>query len=105
MLRDGASAAAPEANSSSVSASRVCSESHTNKMPTAIMPKSAVAPIDDGPIKIMYTPKEMAAKADDLRERGTKFSLVHESESAGGKPLIRIEPSELRGQVIEFEEA
>jgi len=47
----------------------------------------------------------LEAKADDLRARGTRFTWVEESESAGGRPLIRIEPSELRGQVIEFEEA
>ena len=46
----------------------------------------------------------LAAKAEDLRERGTKFSWVEESESANGKALIRIDPAELRGQVIEFEE-
>lgn len=47
----------------------------------------------------------LQAKAEDLRARGTRFTWVDEAESAGGRPLIRIEPSELRGQVIEFEEA
>ncbi|NIB44115.1 lactoylglutathione lyase [Pseudomaricurvus alkylphenolicus] len=47
---------------------------------------------------------DLKAKADLLKERGVKFSWVDESEAAGGGSLIRVDPSELRGQMFEFEE-
>jgi len=43
-------------------------------------------------------------KAEDLRARGTAFSWIESSDAVGGKALIRIDPSELRGQLFEFEE-
>jgi hypothetical protein len=46
---------------------------------------------------------DLKAKAEDLRERGTRFTWIEESEAVGGKPLIKIDPAELRGQVFEFE--
>ncbi len=46
---------------------------------------------------------DLQAKADDLRARGTRFSWIEASAAVGGKPLIKIDPSELRGQVLEFE--
>ncbi len=46
---------------------------------------------------------DLQAKADDLRARGTRFSWIEASAAVGGKPLIKIAPSELRGQVLEFE--
>ena len=57
-----------------------------------------------GPYYIRIAVNGLAAKAEDLRSRGTKFTWVEESEAVGGKSLIRIDPSELRGQVFEFEE-
>lgn len=47
---------------------------------------------------------DLKAKAEDLRARGTRFTWVEESEAVGGAPLIKIDPSELRGQIVEFEE-
>ncbi len=46
----------------------------------------------------------LAAKAEDLRARGTRFEWIEESEAVGGGSLIKLDPAELRGQVIEFEE-
>lgn len=46
----------------------------------------------------------LEAKAEDLKERGTRFTWVQESEAVGGKALIRIDPEQMRGQVIEFHE-
>ena len=40
----------------------------------------------------------------DLKARGTRFTWVEASEAIGGRPLIRVEPEDLRGQVVEFEE-
>lgn len=57
-----------------------------------------------GPYYIRIGVNDLQAKADDLRERGTKFNWVEESEAVGGKPLIRIDPAELRGQLFEFEQ-
>ncbi|KAF3996168.1 lactoylglutathione lyase [Glaciimonas immobilis] len=57
-----------------------------------------------GPYYIRIGVHGLAAKAEDLRERGTKFTWIEASESVGGKPLIRIDPQELRGQIFEFEE-
>lgn len=56
-----------------------------------------------GPYYIRIAVNDLAAKAEDLRERGTRFTWVEECEAVGGKPLIRVDPSELRGQVFEFE--
>jgi hypothetical protein len=44
------------------------------------------------------------AKADDLKARGVKFSRVEASDAVGGRPLLRIDPAELRGQMFEIEE-
>jgi hypothetical protein len=44
------------------------------------------------------------AKAEDLRSRNVKFTRVAESESVGGRSLLRVDPAELEGQVFEFEE-
>lgn len=48
---------------------------------------------------------DLEAKAADLKARGTAFTWISESEAVGGRPLIKINPRELRGQVIEFEGA
>lgn len=57
-----------------------------------------------GPYYIRIGVHGLKAKAEDLRARGTKFIWVEESEAVGGKSLIRVDPSELRGQIFEFEE-
>lgn len=57
-----------------------------------------------GPYYIRIAVNGLAAKAEDLKARGVQFSWVEESEAVGGKPLIRIDPAELRGQVFEFED-
>lgn len=46
----------------------------------------------------------LEAKAEDLRKRDVKFSLVESCDSVGGKALLKVDPSELRNQMIEFEE-
>lgn len=46
---------------------------------------------------------DLKAKAEDLRARGTRFTWIEQSDAAGGAPLIKIDPSELRGQVVELE--
>ena len=57
-----------------------------------------------GPYYIRIAVNDLAAKAEDLRARGTVFSWIESSDAVGGKPLIRIDPSQLRGQLFEFEE-
>ena len=46
---------------------------------------------------------DLQAKAEDLRARGTRFTWIESSAAVGRKALIKIDPSELRGQVLEFE--
>ncbi|MDB5869700.1 MAG: hypothetical protein JWP96_2032 [Polaromonas sp.] len=57
-----------------------------------------------GPYYIRIAVNGLEAKADDLRTRGTRFSWIEASEAVGGKSLIRIDPTELRGQLFEFHE-
>ena len=57
-----------------------------------------------GPYYIRIAVNGLAAKAEDLRARGVKFTWVQESEAVGGGSLIKIDPAELNGQVFEFEE-
>ncbi|RBH44899.1 lactoylglutathione lyase, partial [Pseudomonas sp. MWU13-2860] len=47
---------------------------------------------------------DLAAKAEDLRARGTRFQWIESSEAVSGHALIKIDPQELNGQVFEFEE-
>lgn len=58
-----------------------------------------------GPYYIRIAVHGLAAKAEDLKARGVKFAWLDECESVDGKPLIRVDPAELRGQLFEFEEA
>ena len=46
----------------------------------------------------------LQAKAEDLKARGTRFTWIDECEAVGGKPLIRVDPADVRGQLFEFEE-
>ncbi|TDV72599.1 lactoylglutathione lyase [Pseudomonas sp. LP_7_YM] len=57
-----------------------------------------------GPYYIRIGVHGLEAKAEDLRARGTAFKWIEASEAVGGKPLIRIDPRELDGQLFEFEE-
>ncbi len=56
-----------------------------------------------GPHYIRIAANGLDAKAEELKQRNVKFSWVRDSEAAGGD-LLRIDPSELEGQVFEFEE-
>lgn len=58
-----------------------------------------------GPYYIRIAVNGLAAKAEDLRSRGTLFDWIEDSEAAGGKPLIRVDPAQLNGQLFEFEES
>ncbi len=57
-----------------------------------------------GPHFIRIAVCGLKAKADDLKSKGVKFTWIEESEAVGGRSLIRIDPSELEGQIFEFEE-
>lgn len=57
-----------------------------------------------GPYYIRIAVNDLAAKAEDLRSRGTKFSWIESSDAVEGRSLIRIDPEELNGQLFEFEE-
>lgn len=57
-----------------------------------------------GPYYIRIAVNGLAAKAEDLKSRGVRFSWIDECEAVGGRPLIRVDPAELRGQIFEFEE-
>jgi hypothetical protein len=57
-----------------------------------------------GPWYARLSAVDLAAKAGDLAERGTRFTWVEQSEAVGGRPLIRIDPSSLGGLVVEIEE-
>ena len=46
---------------------------------------------------------DLGAKAEQLRSQGVKFDWRDECEAVGGRPLITIDPSELNGQLFEFE--
>lgn len=58
-----------------------------------------------GPYYIRIAVNGLAAKAEDLKARGTRFTWIEECEAVDGKPLIRIDPADLAGQLFEFEEA
>lgn len=58
-----------------------------------------------GPYYIRVAVNGLAAKAEDLKARGTRFTWVEQSEAVDGKPLIRVDSSQLQGQLFEFEEA
>ena len=47
---------------------------------------------------------DLAAKAEDLRRRGVPFAWIEDSQALGGRPLLRVDPSGLEGQLFEFEE-
>jgi hypothetical protein len=57
-----------------------------------------------GPYSFRIAVTGLAAKADDLRERGTDFEWVEASSEVGGRSLIRVDPEAIDGLVAEFEE-
>lgn len=57
-----------------------------------------------GPYYIRIAVAGLEAKAEALRAQGVRFEQVESSEAVGGRPLLRIDPAELRGQHVEFEE-
>jgi hypothetical protein len=57
-----------------------------------------------GPYYIRIAVHDLAAKAEDLKTRGTAFTWVEESEAVGGRALIQVDPGALNGQIVEFEE-
>ncbi|CAG9165867.1 VOC family protein [Cupriavidus pinatubonensis] len=57
-----------------------------------------------GPYYIRIAVNGLAAKAEDLTARGTRFTWIDESEAVGGKPMIRVDPADVRGQLFEFHE-
>ncbi len=57
-----------------------------------------------GPYYLRIAVNGLAAKADDLRERGTSFEWVEKSGAVDGRSLIRVDPAALDGIVVEFEE-
>lgn len=56
-----------------------------------------------GPHYIRISVNGLAAKADDLRTRGTRFSLMEHCEAVDGG-LIRVDPAEFDGAIFEFVE-
>lgn len=56
-----------------------------------------------GPHFIRIGVYDLEAKAAQLKERGVRFTFAPESDAVEGRPLIRIDPAELEGQVFEFE--
>lgn len=54
-----------------------------------------------GPYHIRVSVNDLAAKAGDLKERGTAFVMDEYCDAVDG-PLIRIDPSEFDGAIFEF---
>ncbi|MDG1904684.1 MAG: hypothetical protein P8I38_03575 [Arenicella sp.] len=46
----------------------------------------------------------LEAKAEDLDQRGVKYTLIENCDAVSGGSLIKVDPDELRGQMVEFEE-
>ncbi len=103
--RSRASAAKVTAVRVWVSPCRTVPLSMCSKRPTGT-PTPATTSITGGqvPYYIRIGVNDLAAKAEDLRSRGTRFQWIESSEAVGGRALIKIDPQELNGQVFEFEE-
>lgn len=54
-----------------------------------------------GPYYVRLSAQDLDAKAEDLRARGTRFERYDDVESVGGS-LLRIDPAELDGLIIEI---
>lgn len=57
-----------------------------------------------GPYYVRISVNGLKAKAESLKANGVSFTWTDESEAADGGPLIRIDPAELDGVIIEFVE-
>jgi len=57
-----------------------------------------------GPYFVRIAVNGLQVKAEELKARGIGFDWIESSEAVGGRPLIRIHPAELDGQLFEFEE-
>jgi hypothetical protein len=57
-----------------------------------------------GPFYARIAVKGLDAKAEDLRSRGTRFTIEHDCESAGGGRVLHVDPQDLEGAVFEFVE-
>jgi hypothetical protein len=57
-----------------------------------------------GPYFVRIAVNGLQVKAEELKSRGVRFDWIDECEAVGGRSLIRIHPSELDGQLFEFEE-
>lgn len=58
-----------------------------------------------GPYYIRIAVNDLTAKAEDLKACGTRFVWIEACEATQGRPLIRVDGAQLRGQLFEFEEA
>jgi hypothetical protein len=56
-----------------------------------------------GAYYIRLSAHDLEAKAKDLTARGTRFTLVEDDEQVAG-PLLRIDPTELDGALLEIVE-
>lgn len=56
-----------------------------------------------GPYHIRVSVTGLDAKAEDLRARGTRFTLDEHSDAVDG-PLLRVDPAEFGGAIFEFVE-
>jgi len=56
-----------------------------------------------GPYHIRISVNGLDAKAEDLRTRGTRFAAIESSAAPGGR-LIRVDPRDLEGTLVEFVE-
>lgn len=54
-----------------------------------------------GPHYIRISVNDLAAKAEDLRARGTAFTRIDHSDAVDGA-ILRVDPVELNGAIIEF---
>jgi hypothetical protein len=57
-----------------------------------------------GPYYARIAVNGLDAKAEDLRARGTKFTVEQGCEEAGGGDMIRVDPEEVGGAIFEFVE-
>lgn len=54
-----------------------------------------------GPHYIRISVNDLAAKAEDLRARGTAFTRIEHSDAVDGA-ILRVDPAELNGAIVEF---
>lgn len=57
-----------------------------------------------GPYYIRLAAMNLDAKEEQLKSRNIRYTRVEECQAVGGRPLLRIDPKELDGQIFEIEE-